>query len=150
MIIGPHGVAAIKHLFGGVGDCVFSQHRDGQIYLDEWDDSLGPQPTAQALSDAALDAKKSTTKQAIKDEASRRILAGIPDWKQRNLLARANELIRKEIKGTATVEESAELDALEAQKAGLDSVRAASDAAEAEVDALTTVEDIDAYDVTGW
>jgi hypothetical protein len=81
----------------------------------------------------------------VKAEANRRIIAIMPDWKQRNSLARAAELSRKEAKNTATPEEVAELDQLETTWAGIKLIRAASDAIEAEVAALVTIEAVEQY-----
>lgn len=148
---------AIERHLGRVVDFEESVHLSGRKDLAEHDvrrilkwGEPESQPTQAEIDAAHLPAAKHFAKQTIKAEANRRILATMPDWKQRNLLARANELIRKEVKGTATAEESAELDALETAKWQVDTVRAASDAAEAAVDALTTVADVEAYDVTGW
>lgn len=83
----------------------------------------------------------------VKHEANRRILAIMPDWKQRNSIARAAELSRKESKGTATPEEITELDQLETTWAGIKAIRSASDSIEAEVAALTTIEAVEQYDI---
>lgn len=116
---------------------------DGAIA--RWDESLGAQPTTQELADAELPAMKAKAVAAIKVEANRRILSAMPDWKQRNLIARSVELTRRESKGTATPAEIAELDTLEAAKAGVDAVRSTSDSMEAEVATLTTADDCEAY-----
>lgn len=117
----------------------------GASVITYWNLALGTQPTTQELADAELPAMKAKAVAAIKIEANRRILSAMPDWKQRNLIARSVELTRRESKGTATPAEIAELDTLEAAKAGVDAVRSASDSMEAEVATLTTVADCDAY-----
>lgn len=70
------------------------------------------------------------TAEAVKAEAQRRIYAILPDWKQRNLTARAAELA---IKGQAnwTPEEQAEVTAGQAVWDQIKAIRAASDALEA-------------------
>lgn len=107
-------------------------------------------PDVSAVTSSELPAAKHFAKQAIKAEANRRILATMPDWKQRNLTARSVEIVSAIVDGTATQADHDELAELKAQKADVDAVRTASDAAEAEVDALTTVADVEAYDVRGW
>ena len=91
---------------------------------------------------------------SVKIEADKRILIINPDWsagnhaqKQRNALMRALKLARKEQKGNATAEEITELDALEAVGDAIDTVRDASDTVEAEIEALTTVEDVSNFDI---
>lgn len=68
---------------------------------------------------------------AVKEEAQRRILEILPEWKQRNLTARAAELA---IKGVSnwTPEEQAEYEAGQAIWNQIKAVRAASDALEAQ------------------
>ena len=67
----------------------------------------------------------------VKEEAQRRILARFPDWKQRNMLARATELQENRIGRLLTTEEDAEITDLWAAWAWIKSVRAASDVLEA-------------------
>jgi len=70
------------------------------------------------------------TANSVKAEAQRRIYAILPDWKQRNLTARAAELA---IKGQAnwTTQEQAEYTAGQAVWDQIKAIRAASDALEA-------------------
>ncbi|KAF0112381.1 MAG: hypothetical protein FD149_2451 [Rhodospirillaceae bacterium] len=72
---------------------------------------------------------------AVKADAGRMIVALYPDWKQRNMTARAVALLRK---GEAnwTAAESAEAAILEAAWAWITAVRTESDAIEADIAAL--------------
>jgi hypothetical protein len=68
----------------------------------------------------------------IKAEASGRILAVIPDWRQRNMIARSVELLEiREAGEILTAAELRELDAIRAAWAWARSVRAYSDQLEA-------------------
>lgn len=69
---------------------------------------------------------------AIKAKANDVITAEFPDWKQRNLTARAMEIINAAKDRNYTVEEQEELDEIEAIWSWIKLVRAASDAAEIE------------------
>jgi hypothetical protein len=66
---------------------------------------------------------------AVKWEAGRRILSVIPDWKQRNLLARSIELTRVANKSPTELAEQTAIDALWSYAKA---VRAASDTFEAD------------------
>lgn len=68
----------------------------------------------------------------VKAEAGRRILAMLPDWKQRNMNAQATALLQARIlNGAWTAEEQAQADVLNAAWATVSAIRAASDALEA-------------------
>ena len=71
----------------------------------------------------------------IKTEASKRILALCPDWKQRNIIARMVELLPARLAGTLTAEQSEEVAAAEALWAKIKAIRAHSDALESSPDA---------------
>lgn len=84
--------------------------------------------------------------QEIKNIASKRILEIAPEWKQRNIMVRAVELV--EINGGASLEEIEELNAIRAIWARIRAVRSYSDSLEARVD---SVEDKLSVDIeTGW
>lgn len=69
---------------------------------------------------------------AVKSEASRVILDLLPDWKQRNFIARGTELIRKvQLGGTLTQGELDEETAMQALWTKVKAVRAKSDELEA-------------------
>lgn len=86
---------------------------------------LACQATIDALDPDAVDL------QEIKKEASKRILARYPDWKQRNMTARGVELVFTLVKKGWTKEEEAEAAELQAAWDEIKAVRAASDALEA-------------------
>ncbi|WP_306143023.1 hypothetical protein [Roseibium sp. MMSF_3412] len=68
----------------------------------------------------------------VKAEASRLILAIAPDWKQRNYIARATELVRKvQTDGSLTTDEQNEETAMKALWAKVNAMRAKSDELEA-------------------
>lgn len=68
----------------------------------------------------------------IKAEAMRRILAICPEWKQRNLLAQATVLLRKDV-ANWTPDDQAAWNAGEAIWQRIAAIRAASDTMEAEL-----------------
>ena len=76
-------------------------------------------------------APPAVTAEDVKAEAGRRIVARYPEWKQRNMTARAVELLHIQASQPWTPEEQAEADALQAAWAWIASVRAASDVLEA-------------------
>lgn len=85
----------------------------------------------------------------IKSEASRRILNLFPAWKQTNMLARGVELNNRRADARLTLDEEAEVVALQSAWDRVKAIRSTSDAIEATVpnDALG----ISAVDVTlGW
>ena len=70
----------------------------------------------------------------IKAEAARRILEAMPEWKQRNMIARGLELSRIEIAGESlSPEEQAEEEAINAAWSFAKAVRQASDDLEAQI-----------------
>jgi hypothetical protein len=99
--------------------------------------SAEDQAQIAADSQAYLDALPGLMIQAIKAEAGRRIEALCPDWKQRNLTARAAELA---LAGTAnlTDAEVAEIAAGQAVWDAIKAIRAASDQLEAGISAMDT------------
>ena len=70
-------------------------------------------------------------KAEVKAEARARILARLPDWKQRNMTARGVELINLRASRPLTADEQAEAVALQAAWDWVRAVRTASDAIEA-------------------
>lgn len=71
---------------------------------------------------------KSPTAQHIKKEANRRIVAAYPEWKQRNMTARAVELVNKKVSGAAlTADEQAEEAAIQAVLNWIRAIRTRSD-----------------------
>ena len=86
--------------------------------------------------------------------ASAKILTLNPDWtpenhaqKQRNALMRSLKLARKESRGAATAEEIAELDMMETLVNAIEGIRAASNTIIVELEALTTLEDVNSYNI---
>lgn len=78
---------------------------------------------------------------AIKAEASARILAALPDWRQRNMIARSVELLEiREAGEILTAAELLELDAIRAAWAWARAVRSYSDQLEALVAQGETVD----------
>jgi hypothetical protein len=78
----------------------------------------------------------------IKTIAGATIIGSFPDHKQRNLLARTNELLLKKINETITQEEEAELSSNEAIWTWVKGVRASSNGTEVLVNACTTKEEV--------
>lgn len=104
--------------------------------------------TSNALLDAAsLTAAKAAAVKRIKEIANQRILTSLPVWKQNNASMRAIELVKiKAEGGTLSAKEQTEETQLMAAAGWVKSVRAVSNTKEAEIDALTTVEAVQAYD----
>ena len=75
--------------------------------------------------DFAMPARPAPSVDQVKAEASRRILEIMPEWKQRNTLARATILAEKK-RENWTAEEKAAWDAGEADWARIEAIRAAS------------------------
>ena len=100
-------------------------------------------PDEEAERDAAaaadVEAQFASTIYAVKAEAGRRILAIAPEWKQRNLTARAAELLRKG-EGNWTAEEQAEVSKMDGLWDRVKALRAASDTHETAVAAMTPAE----------
>lgn len=105
---------------------------------EEWD-ALVAARTAAELPDA-----KAAKIVEIKAAAGDKIVAKLPEWKQRNMLATGLKL--RDIKETRawTVEEQAVKTKLDEAWAWVTTVRDASDALEAQVDAATTVAEVNA------
>lgn len=74
----------------------------------------------------------------IKGEAFRRIVRIVPEWKQRNLLARASELTMQVANGTPlTIAQQTEWDAGQALRDQLTAIRDKSDELEASISGLS-------------
>jgi len=100
----------------------------------EW---IGPAPDISAF---LVDAQKKSLVSETKAEANRRILAILPEWKQRNYTARAVEKLAAGEVGDD------EWNAMNAAWTAIKAIRVASDAIEAEIAALTD-EQAGQYDV---
>lgn len=82
-----------------------------------------------------------------KTEAQRRIILIVPEWKQRNLLARSSELLERKLDNLITSEEEAELLDIKAIWGQITAIRSASDNIEAEINTKTSVDAVQNYDV---
>lgn len=85
----------------------------------------------------------------VKSVAHKKIVAILPEWKQRNQLARTLELLDKKSAGSAlTVEEQSEVDDIRAQWGRVQAIRSYSDTLE---DELARSEDPLSVDInSGW
>ena len=91
---------------------------------------------------------KGDKKREVKTIALTLILAILPEWKQRNYIARASELINKQLLGdTLTIEEQSEKDNIQAKWDEIKIIRSKSDLIENEIDELTTTNDINDYQI---
>ena len=100
-------------------------------------------PAVQAVLDAHVPyfGHVARKRSAVKQEASRRILERMPEWKQRNYIAFNLEMERKERKGgTLTTEEIAMVTFTEGEWEFAKAIRAASNVIEAKIALLTDVE----------
>lgn len=107
--------------------------KHGDHYVQQWGAAV---PRPQDEIDAYFNHKISR----VKDEANRRILAILPDWKQRNYTARAVEKVAAGEVGDD------EWNAMQTAWQRIKAVRVASDAIETEIAALTD-EQAGQYDV---
>ena len=90
------------------------------------------------VADRPLDEVKAELVQQVKQAVGAAILAVYPDWKQRNMIARAVDLTRIAGARALTTEESAEESALQAAWDWISGVRTASNMREAAILAATT------------
>ena len=90
------------------------------------------------VAERPLDEVKSALIRQVKQEAGATILAAYPDWKQRNMIARAVELTRLARSVTLNSDEVAEEIALQAAWDWIVDIRTVSDAKEAAIQAATT------------
>jgi hypothetical protein len=94
------------------------------------------------------DVLKEDRKIEAKVEAGKRIITILPEWKQRNLLARTAELIEEKADGgTLSSDEDTELTSMKALWIRIKAMRTASNAIEAEIDGLSTREEILDFDI---
>lgn len=89
---------------------------------------------------------KYSMKEKVKAQTGNEILAKYPEWKQRNLLAEYIELLNKKIDLGLSLEEATYMDSLKAKYDDINAMRVASDAKEAEIDALVDIDAVIAYE----
>lgn len=90
---------------------------------------------------AALDKLAGTLTAQVKADAYDVIVGRVPEWKQRNLTARGVQLLRKIVLATATADEIAEADAIEATWDEIVAIRGASNTAETAIAAARAADD---------
>lgn len=106
-------------------------------------------------SDSVLSVKvKIRCIEGIKAEASKRIVAAYPEWKQRNHMAAVVDIQNKELIAlkssttyTLSADESATVAAAQAAKTEIFNIRAKSDELEASLDSMTQAQ-LEAFDPT--
>lgn len=118
------------------------------IIISEWN-AVEAQPTIQQLQttydDNILDDIKTKKKNQIKSSANSFIISQYPDWKQRNYTQKkAKFAMKKHDSALTLVEENLENE-IDTAWDWIDNVRDQSDTFEDEVDALSTVEDVNNY-----
>jgi len=136
----------------------YKLRNDGNgAFIEYWNESnIGvPQPTdlqINAISEA--DALKQSIIPQIKEEASKRIVAAYPEWKQRNHMAAVVDTQNKELIAlkanttyTLSADELAIVAAAQAAKTEIFNIRAKSDELEASLDTMTQ-EQLEAFDAT--
>ena len=142
----PYTAIALAYL-GWELDQDYRVYDSGGSLSVEWLSAEAP-PSDVMVQEAELPALKSRATSAIKAEASRRILAIAPLWKQNNLSARFAEMISKRIDQyplPLSQAEQTEYAAIKVSGQYLRSIRTASNNMEAECAALSTVADVEAY-----
>ncbi len=125
---------------------------DEKVFRDQWaiDGLDKPRIRGEQGKDIILTAKEITAIEAewaanapdfvaikigeTKETAYKKIVSIIPEWKQRNLLARVSELLEKKMDGILTAAESTKLDQLRTKwKSKIVPIRKASNLIEAEI-----------------
>jgi len=108
----------------------------------------GDFPTTAELDAAWLICLQEEKKAQTKEEAYKRIVDILPEWKQRNYTAKSVELTEKKVDGIIlTEEELSILDDIKTKWVLIQQIRTASDSIEIEIDNISNVEDIEAYSV---
>ena len=105
-------------------------------------------PAQTELDVAWLICLQEERKAQAKEEAYRRIIDILPEWKQRNYTAKSVELTEKKVDGlTLTEDELNSLAAIKIKWASIQQIRTASDNIEIEVDNISNIEFIEAYGI---
>lgn len=113
-------------------------------YTDEDDLLITKASQEQAYLDAELQKAKDAKIAEIDKETSDAITTLASETKQRNYLAKALELSRKERQGTITAEEQTQLTTLENLWSQIETLRTDGNDKEAQVQAATTVAEVEA------
>jgi hypothetical protein len=101
-----------------------------------------------AIDTAEVDSAKISKISAIKASANSTILNKYPDWKQRNYTGSGVGLLTKLVEGgTLTAEEIAEREAIEGMSTWIKGIRDQSDIMEIDVNSMTSVSSIQAYNI---
>lgn len=110
---------------------------------------IGDDFPEQAELDAAwLICLREEKKIQTKKEAYKKIINILPEWKQRNYTAKSVELTEKKVDGIVlTQEESNILNTIKIKWALIQEIRAASDEIEIQINNVSIIEDIEAYDI---
>jgi len=111
-----------------------------------WHDKKSVEPTEQEYVDGERVVLIADKIANIKREASRRICAILPAWKQMNMLARATELAHRGAMGVITENESEELALMQVKWDEITEIRNASDMIELSLQNLSA-ELVEAYNV---
>lgn len=140
-------VQILQSLFDGRWSNVHDRHdglEDLQAFLNRAVDWIGAPVTASEVmaKEAEYDAAQlAKVVPAIKAEAQRRILILAPEWRQRNMLARAAELLEiVTFGGALTPEQETERQALIAGRAAIQAIRDKSNALESSLSTMTPAE----------
>ena len=137
---------------------------DTSIFIEFASDLSAPEKTALdtvVANYSMVEQAKEQKQAAIKAEANRRIMTAgnpgeegtflnLPEWKQRNAIARSAELIEIQTieQRALTPQEQGENDAIHGLWIVVKGIRAKSDELEIEVDSFTTMAEVEAYDET--
>ena len=105
-------------------------------------------PAQTELDVAWLICLQEERKAQAKEEAYRRIIDILPEWKQRNYTAKSVELTEKKVDGLALTEDELNLLAeIKIKWASIQQVRTASDSIESEIDNIDFAEDVETYSI---
>ncbi len=105
-------------------------------------------PNQAELDEAWSVCLREEKKTQTKEEAYKRIVNILPEWRQRNYIAKSVELTEKKADGIALSQDELNvLDTIKATWVLIQQIRIASDNIEIELDGLNIIEDIEAYSV---
>jgi|GEM_PF-4586897 len=161
---GKRVLEAIKNIYPGIqgGYSYWETKYDGSPLDTDidgliWENETYPKPTWSQITSnmiSELDQLKLEIISEIKSEASSRIIAAYPEWKQRNHMAAVVDIQNKELIAlkanttyTLSADELAIVAAAQAAKTEIFNIRAKSDELEASLDTMTQ-EQLEAFDAT--
>lgn len=157
-------IDAVKKIYPSIngGFSYWESKKDGSPLGNDidglvWDNTKFTKPTWDQIlanMESENDSLKKVKTAQIKQEASKRIIAAYPEWKQRNHMAAVVDIQNKELIAlkanttyTLSADELAIVAAAQAAKTEIFNIRAKSDELEASLDSMTQAQ-LEAFDPT--